>query len=169
MGQDLWRRDIPGGSRSQDCCSRQDRRCEGSFGKQSAKYCCRPELTTLTTIMGWKRNIAFMPYGHQFLKHRKMIQQYFGRKETVAFIPIFVEEARLLVKNLRRSASGRHLDYVRRFNISCIMRVTFGHQVISDDDIFMAIGHRASYGVNNCRPSGNTIVDFFPWLRYLPS
>ncbi|KAF9254441.1 cytochrome P450 [Marasmius fiardii PR-910] len=136
---------------------------------RGAKYCCRPVLTTLTKIMGWNRILPFMPYGQQFLKHRKMVQHYFGQKETVAFIPILVEEARLLVKNLHRSASDRHLDYVRRFNISCIMRVTIGHQVISDDDIFMAIGHRASYGVNNCGQGGNNIVDFLPWLRHLPS
>ncbi|KAF9262292.1 cytochrome P450 [Marasmius fiardii PR-910] len=135
---------------------------------RGSKYCCRPELTTVP-LMGWNRFLVFMPYGPQFLKHRKMIQQYFGRKETMAFTPIVLDETRLLIKNLHQSASGRHLDYVRRCNISCIMRVVFGHQVKSDDDNFMAILHRAAYGINNCGQGGNTVVDTFPWLRHFPS
>ncbi|KAG7094724.1 hypothetical protein E1B28_005544 [Marasmius oreades] len=135
---------------------------------RGANYSCRPKIATFD-IMGYKRFLAFMPYGAQFIKHRKMVQQYFGKKESLVFTPGIAEEARLLVKNLHQSASGRHLDYIRRFTVSCIMRAAFGHQVKSDDDIFLAIGHQASYGINNCGQGGNNIVDFFPWLRHFPS
>ncbi|KAF9262282.1 hypothetical protein L218DRAFT_437871 [Marasmius fiardii PR-910] len=78
-----------------------------------------------------------MQYGKRFLKHREMLQQYFGRKES----HILAEEARLLVKNLGNTAPGKHAHYAQRFRLSNIMQAAFGHPVRSDDDPFVRGGN----------------------------
>ncbi|KAK1231449.1 hypothetical protein PQX77_005429 [Marasmius sp. AFHP31] len=135
---------------------------------RSANYSCRPNLP-IFEIMGFTADLAFMQYGNQFLKHRQMFQQTFGVKESLTFNNAIAEEARLLVKNLTHAAHGTHPHFFHRYAVSNIMRAAFGHQVRSDDDFFLEIGNGVSDVSRKCGPTGNTPVDFFPWLRYLPA
>lgn len=50
--------------------------------------------------MGWVPNLVFLPYGPQFIKHRRLFQRYFGRKESLSYLPYQDHEAHILVKNL---------------------------------------------------------------------
>uniref|UniRef100_A0A0W0EW71 Putative cytochrome P450 n=1 Tax=Moniliophthora roreri TaxID=221103 RepID=A0A0W0EW71_MONRR len=147
----------------------------GSFGvaqelleNRSAKYSCRPPFI-VWKMMGWWPTLTFLPYGKRFLKHRKMFQQYFGHKESLAFNDVLAEEARLLVTNLQHAAPGEHLHYVHRYTISNIMRAAFGKQIKSDGDPFIKLASDVSSVLNNSGPMGNTPVDMFPWLRHLPT
>ncbi|KAL0575890.1 hypothetical protein V5O48_006090 [Marasmius crinis-equi] len=135
---------------------------------RSANYSCRPKFTVLE-VMGWEPLLGFMQYGKRFLKHRKMLQHYLSQKQTISFNNIIAEEARLLVKNLANAKPGRHLHYAHRYTVSNIMRAAFGHQIKSDDDVFLEIANGVAYAFSNCGPPGNTPVDFFPWLLHLPS
>ncbi|KAF9262030.1 cytochrome P450 [Marasmius fiardii PR-910] len=135
---------------------------------RGANHSCRPKFT-IFELMGWDPSLTFMQYGKRFLKHRKMFQQYFGRKESLAFDHLLAEEAHLLVKNLSNAVPGKHTHHVQRFTLSNIMQAAFGHPVRSDDDPFVRITEGVMYGLNNCGAAGNTPPDFFPWLRHLPS
>ncbi|KAJ8081650.1 hypothetical protein PM082_007496 [Marasmius tenuissimus] len=119
--------------------------------------------------MGWTTIIPFMQYGKEFMKHRKMLQQSFGVKESLSFNHILADEARHLVKNLANSTPDVHLKYIHRYSTSFIMRVAFGHQIKSHDDVFLEIADGIADALTNCGPPGNTPVDFFPWLIRLPS
>ncbi|KAJ8081558.1 hypothetical protein PM082_007403 [Marasmius tenuissimus] len=143
---------------------------------RGAIYSCRPKFILLDDLAGWNPIVTFQPYkSKRFVKHRKMLSTYFGKKECMEFNPFLAEEARVLIKNLyHESMSGgdRGIDglrYVHRLTVSNIMRAAYGHQVKSEDDVFMVMGERVSYLLNNCGPPGNTPVDLFPWLRHLPS
>ncbi|KAK7041426.1 hypothetical protein VNI00_009292 [Paramarasmius palmivorus] len=135
---------------------------------RGANYCCRPPFIVWELMGSWP-TLTFLPYGKLFLKHRKMFQQYFGRKESLAFADMVAEEARLLVLNFASAAPGSHLHYAHRFTTSNIMRVACGKQIKSDDDPFMKLAMDLSQAVNNSGPVGNTFVDIFPWLRHFPS
>ncbi|KAG7094714.1 hypothetical protein E1B28_005534 [Marasmius oreades] len=137
---------------------------------KGANYSCRPRLV-IWELMGRTSSLTFLPHGKQFLKHRKTLQRFFGKKEALAFDSMLAEEARLLVKNILVSGQGQGdlLKYVHRLTISNIMRVTYGHQVKSDDDVFMHLGQVFTYAISNSGPIGNTPVDLFPWLRHFPS
>ncbi|KAJ8081653.1 hypothetical protein PM082_007499 [Marasmius tenuissimus] len=135
---------------------------------RSANYSCRPRFPLLE-LMGFRAHLAFMQYGKPFVKHRKIFQQYFGAKESLNFNRTIAEEARLLVKNLNDAATGTHQHFIHRYTVSNIMRAAFGHPIKSDDDIFLEIGNGVSDVFQRCGPAGNTPIDFFPWLRYLPS
>ncbi|KAF9262281.1 cytochrome P450 [Marasmius fiardii PR-910] len=136
---------------------------------RGANYSCRPKFTVFE-IMGCGSSLVILQYGKRYLKHRKMLQRYFGgRKQSLAFNDILAEESRLFVKNLCKAAPGRHIHYVQRFTLSNIMQAAFGHRVRSDDEPFVRIVAEAAYGLNNCGPAGSTLPDFFPWLQYMPS
>ncbi|KAK7041438.1 hypothetical protein VNI00_009304 [Paramarasmius palmivorus] len=135
---------------------------------RGTNYCCRPKIT-MFEIMGWYPTLTFLQYGKRFLKHRKIFQQYFSPRESRKFDHVFAEEARILAKSLPHAVEGRHFDLVYRFTTSNIMRAAFGHRVRSDDDPFLKLGVGVSHALNNSGPVGSTPVDFFPWLRYLPS
>ncbi|KAF9261873.1 cytochrome P450 [Marasmius fiardii PR-910] len=137
--------------------------------ERSSKYSCRPRFVVWAELMGWTSSLTFLPYGKEFLKHRKMIQGFFGKKEILAYDHILVEEARLLVKNLHESVQGDLLRYIHRLTVSNIVRATYGHQVKSDEDIFMQFAEVMANAAYSSGPIGNTPVDLFPWLRYFPS
>ncbi|KAL0564491.1 hypothetical protein V5O48_017555, partial [Marasmius crinis-equi] len=137
---------------------------------RGANYSCRPKFP-IFELAGWFPQVTFLQYGERFTKHRKMLQQYFGTnsKDSLSFEPIIADEAHVLVKNLASAAPGTHRHYVHRFTVSNIMRVLVGHQIRSDDDVFLEIANSATAVARDCGPPGNTPVDFFPWLRHLPS
>ncbi|KAL0570243.1 hypothetical protein V5O48_011728, partial [Marasmius crinis-equi] len=131
---------------------------------RGADYSGRPKFTVFE-IMGWVPTITLLQYGKRYLKHRKMLQQYFGPRESLSFSHIIAEEARLLVKNLSSGARGTHRHFVQRYTVSNIMRAAFGHQIKTDDDEFLKLGNDLSHSNNSSGPPGNTPVDFFPWCK----
>lgn len=67
--------------------------------RRNAIYRCRPNFVVVN-MMGWDRVLAFMQYGKRFLLHRKLLQIYFGRQESLQFNPILYEESIVMVKDL---------------------------------------------------------------------
>uniref|UniRef100_A0A0W0EWD1 Putative cytochrome P450 n=1 Tax=Moniliophthora roreri TaxID=221103 RepID=A0A0W0EWD1_MONRR len=135
---------------------------------RSANYSCRPRCV-VWRIMGWKDSLTFFQYGKRFLKHRKMFQQYFDRKGSLAFNDMLAEEARLLVANLARATPGEHIHYAHRLTTSNIMRAAFGKQIKDDSDPFLKLALDVTWAANNSGPIGSTPADMFPWLGHLPS
>ncbi|KAF4609080.1 hypothetical protein EYR40_001433 [Pleurotus pulmonarius] len=58
---------------------------------------------------------------------------------------------------------------ISRYATSVVMRIAYGHQIMSEDDEFMTIVNDVAYALNNGGPPGATIVDYFPILQYFPS
>uniref|UniRef100_A0A0W0F2S6 Putative cytochrome P450 n=1 Tax=Moniliophthora roreri TaxID=221103 RepID=A0A0W0F2S6_MONRR len=135
--------------------------------KRSQNYSCRPSFTVIG-IMGLDRMLGFTQYGKQFHKIRKTFQQYFSRQESLLYAPIQLEEARRLVCNLGEDPE-KLVNHLIRFTTTVITSATYGHRVTSDDDEFLKVGARIEDCVAHAGAVGNTMVDFFPWLQYLPS
>ncbi|KAG9225867.1 hypothetical protein CCMSSC00406_0008395 [Pleurotus cornucopiae] len=128
--------------------------------KRSALYSDRPNFTVYTT-MGWDHNVAFFPYGRRFRKHRKFLQSYLSQQFTAMFRPIQELNARYLAKGLVENTRDFKY-YISRYTISVIMRIAYGHQILSDDDEFMPLVENVAYAQNNGGPPGGTVVDYFP-------
>lgn len=67
--------------------------------KKSAIYKCRPNFVVFN-MMGWDRGLPLLQFGKRFLLHRKLVQTYFGRQESLLFNSISYEESIVMVKNL---------------------------------------------------------------------
>ncbi|KAG7094580.1 hypothetical protein E1B28_005407 [Marasmius oreades] len=136
--------------------------------KRSQYYSCRPPFPVADT-MGLGRQLGFLPYGKQFLKIRKAFQQYFSRQESFVFMPIQLEESRLLVKNLIEEPIERLAPNLYRFTTTVITSAVYGHRITAEDDRFLKIGSALENVIIHAGAVGSTPVDLFPWLKHMPS
>ncbi|KAG6836263.1 hypothetical protein H0H93_009664 [Arthromyces matolae] len=119
--------------------------------KRSATYSDRPPFR-LFEILAWNHTLTFTRYGKPFQRYRKFFQEYFKPSMISSHHPIQVLEARRLLQN-----------------ILFIMRLTYGHEITSNDDPYMDITDKVGHALGNVGPPGGTAIDLFPFLRYMPS
>ncbi|KAF9018169.1 cytochrome P450 [Hymenopellis radicata] len=135
--------------------------------KRSANYSCRPNFVVFN-MMGWDRGLAFIPYGKRFHLHRRLLQNYFGRQESLAFDPISYEESIVMVKRLMEHPE----DYDRilgRYTTCIIIKIAYGYEIQRDDDPFLELIALMGKLIHNSGSPASTPVDFFPWLAHFPS
>ncbi|THU85429.1 cytochrome P450 [Dendrothele bispora CBS 962.96] len=131
-------------------------------------YSCRPRFV-IYELMGFVPVLTFLQYHTaEFLKHRKMFQTFLGKHESAEYIPYQAEYAKILARNLMEKPE-KYLWYLEKFTTSVIVRITSGYQIVEDDDTYIKIAQDVSKGIGNSGSPGNTPVDYFPWLRHLPS
>ncbi|KAI0933847.1 hypothetical protein AcV5_005883 [Taiwanofungus camphoratus] len=134
--------------------------------KRGANYSDRPRFP-LFEILGWEGTVTFLRYGEQFFKQRRLLQQYFSKQNCVQFRHIHTEEARRLLRNLLQRPQD--FDWlVRRFGSAIVMKITYGHQIESDDDEYIKMTENISDAHAEAGDPGSTPVDIFPILKYLP-
>ncbi|GBE89487.1 cytochrome P450 [Sparassis crispa] len=133
--------------------------------KRSANYSDRPVCTALE-MMGWKAHVAFMQYGSRWRKHRKFFQEYFGQSQSLTYRAHQTEEARTLLKDLLTSPTEFEAC-TRRYALLSIIGIAYGHQVKSDDDIYIKLAEGAIHGVEEAA-AGTTLLDLLPFLKYIP-
>ncbi|KAG6848244.1 hypothetical protein H0H93_001985 [Arthromyces matolae] len=135
--------------------------------KRSVNYSDRPPFKVFE-LMGWTHTVSFVGYGKPFQRYRRRFQEYLKSKRAAAYRPMQVQEGRLLLQNLLKNECD--LDkWLRRFTTSVIMRVTYGHRITRDDDVYFEMMEEISHSLGNAGPPGNTPVDLFPILAYMPS
>ncbi|KAF9459517.1 cytochrome P450 [Collybia nuda] len=135
--------------------------------KRSIIYSDRPWFP-IFEMMGWIATITFIGYGKRFQRHRRMIHPYLTTNKCEGYKLIQAREARVLLKNLLAD-EGRRDDLLRLYATSVILQVAYGQQVSSNDDPFVKITLDAGYAIANGGPPASTPVDFFPFLRFMPS
>lgn len=59
-----------------------------------------------------------------------------------------------------------HTHVVYRFATAIVIKIAFGHQITSDDDIYLQMTDQLTRAVNNGGPPGSTPVDFFPFREF---
>ncbi|KAF8056984.1 hypothetical protein FPV67DRAFT_1430925 [Lyophyllum atratum] len=117
-----------------------------------------------------------MAYGEPFRRHRRMFHQYFNKEAVTNYNSVQLCETRLLIQNLltdpsdcdnlfNRSAAYLDTGSLRRI----IMHITYGHQIASHDDPYMKLVDELGSALTQAGPVGASILDFFPFLQYMPS
>ncbi|KAF9461370.1 cytochrome P450 [Collybia nuda] len=135
--------------------------------KRSANYSDRPEFPVYK-LMGWVAAMPFIGYGKRFQQHSQLMQPYLAKNKVEDFRPILIRESRVLLQNLNADEKRRD-DFVRRFSTAIVLRITYGQNITTDDDPFVKITLEAGRTMANGGPPGSTPVDFFPFLKHLPS
>jgi hypothetical protein len=133
--------------------------------------------------LGCFPSLALLGYGKRFQKHRKLFNSVFSRAQTYTFEGAQLEEARFLVKSLiecqtpesydwlvRRSVrtnSGNQCEpfkvlAVSRYATTLVIKIAYGHQILSDDDEYIKISEANSQAVSRSGAPGTTPPDFMP-------
>ncbi|KAI0777944.1 cytochrome P450 [Irpex lacteus] len=131
--------------------------------KRSAIYSYRPNFT----MANEKFSLTSMDYSEKSKKQRKYLQSYSRRaacRTTMAFklkkcITIYVDVV---------WSRWRFLAATIRMAAGITMMIAYGHKVESEDDEFLAIADKGVATIEAAGAIGAHIVDFVPWLRYIP-
>ncbi|KAJ7889483.1 cytochrome P450, partial [Mycena olivaceomarginata] len=141
---------------------------EDLLDMRSAIYSDRPKFR-LYELFGWTSSLTGLPYGKKLAKHRQMHQSYLSRQKCVDYMPMQLQEARDLVRNLVSSEPAGYETCLSRFATGIIIQIVSGHKIESDDDPFLRISKMALESLVRAEGTpGGTTIDFFPFLQYFP-
>ncbi|CAA7262652.1 unnamed protein product [Cyclocybe aegerita] len=136
--------------------------------KRSSIYSDRPRFVLLSELMGWHSASTHMRYGPRFRKHRRFINQVFNQRAISAFRPLIEKEILVLLDHMLSNPED-FVDHYRRFAAATILKITYGHDILSVDDLFVRLAERAGTLTTESGSAGANIVDFFPAMRHLPT
>ncbi|KAK2597324.1 hypothetical protein QQS21_006098 [Conoideocrella luteorostrata] len=135
--------------------------------KRGGNYCDRPKFV-LFNIMGFRKTLTFLGWGPAFKLHRRILQRSFQKSNITQYHFIQQREAALMVQSILAKPDAWNTA-IRRFSTAVILEIAFGITVEYDDDPWIQLTTHASYAIAHSGAPGGTPVDFFPFLRYLPS
>ncbi|KAI5122653.1 hypothetical protein M0805_007915 [Coniferiporia weirii] len=136
--------------------------------KKGAIYSDRPRMFVLGELMGWSNTLPFLPYGERFRKHRRMMQQHFNSHAVSAFRSIQTGQVHDFLRRVLVKPENFRKD-VHRLIASSILMATFGHEVTSENDAYIALVNRTTKMSTDAGSPGGTLIDLFPALRFLPA
>ncbi|TFY73854.1 hypothetical protein EWM64_g10158 [Hericium alpestre] len=118
--------------------------------------------------MGFDWLFSSMLYGPTWRKHRSLFQRHFHQRSTLQHQPVQTIEAHTLLRNLC-STPDDLFHHIRRGSAAVVMDISYGHQVSQEGDIYVTIADRAMTGIAAAGIFGTYLVDYIPWLKYVPS
>ncbi|KDQ51029.1 hypothetical protein JAAARDRAFT_73848 [Jaapia argillacea MUCL 33604] len=137
--------------------------------KRGAIYSDRNQTVMQQEVFGAKIELfAQMNNTPEFSLHRKVVNLGFSIAASRSYQPYQEKEAHSLLGCLLDSP-GRYSNHLRRTTGAIILRVTYGHEVVTDDDDLVKLNEEAlAHNLPIIDPT-NFIVNFIPILRFLPS
>jgi len=136
--------------------------------KRSSIYSSRPTRTMVVELMGWDWLFSSMPYGQRWRDHRMLFHQHFRPNVISQYHPIILEETHVILRNLLKHPDdfARH---IRRTAAAIIMRISYGHKISDQGDIYVTLADEAMQGLAKAGIFGTFLVDYLPLLKYVPS
>ncbi|KAK7457634.1 cytochrome P450 1A2 [Colletotrichum acutatum] len=134
--------------------------------KRGANYGDRPRFV-LFEEMGWRKTLTFMRWGPEFRMHRRILQRSFSKTSVQVYHELQEREALILVKGILSNPESWETS-LRRFATAIVMKIGFGVNVESDTDPYIQMAADASYALGHGGAPAGTLVDYFPFVRYLP-
>lgn len=138
------------------------------FEKCSGLYSDRPR-NVMVKLMGWDFNVNLMAYGDNWRRHRRLCQQLFRPKASLAYRTIQAQKIHRMLDGL--------LNYPEHFATHCkttaaatIMFTVYGHDVSSStEDNYVKLAEQSVRMLSDALLPGAAIVNAIPALRYLPA
>ncbi|KIJ54068.1 hypothetical protein M422DRAFT_241327 [Sphaerobolus stellatus SS14] len=136
------------------------------FEKRSFNYSDR-HPQPVPRLQGWEYNPGFMPYGDWWRRHRRGFHQFFNAGVVKDYEPAQLQATIDLVARLHATPKDfvNHLEY---FTASIIMKVVYNYTLQDKNDSFVDIVRVAVEGVTESVTIGSFLVDFLPFLEYVP-
>ncbi|KAF9043024.1 putative monooxygenase [Panaeolus papilionaceus] len=137
--------------------------------RRSNMYSDRPrlEIISMYALVGWDKSLVLLPYGDEWRQQRKLIVQDLAPSSCPQYYSLQERETRLLVRNILKEPSSLVPELRLRVGI-IVVRTTYGHYVQSVDDPLLANGLQTIHDGSIAAEPGRFLVDFIPWLQYLP-
>ncbi|TCD64419.1 hypothetical protein EIP91_004100 [Steccherinum ochraceum] len=139
----------------------------GLLEKRSEIYSGR-SVPMMLELMGWDFNFGFMTYTPRWRAHRRMFHQLFHSGVVERYRPVQLSEARKFLSWILISPEHTR-KHVRLMLTSIILELAFGRKITGLDDEYVHIAEVAGEALNVSIIPGAFWVEYFPWLKYVPS
>ena len=116
--------------------------------------------------MGWHLTLTFLPYGETWAMHRRLLQTSLARSNVRQWQAFQAREARRTVCTILQRQDGSWETSLRRFAAAIVLKVSYGVEIINDDDPYIGIANDAMYATSNGGAPANSIVDVIPLGRF---
>ncbi|KAJ3574087.1 hypothetical protein NP233_g2006 [Leucocoprinus birnbaumii] len=136
--------------------------------KRSAITASRPRMVMANELMGWGWDFVHMPHDDLWRQRRKVFHQYFQQKNITTYYPTIRKSTASLLSQLAESP-GRFRDHIRQLAAGIILKLTYDHQVTSEDDYYVLLAHKALEGLLQAVHVGSFVVDVIPALAFIPA
>ncbi|KAK7678456.1 hypothetical protein QCA50_018516 [Cerrena zonata] len=136
--------------------------------KRSDIYSDRP-ISILHQMMSWDWNLAFMPYTPLWRNQRREFHQFFNSGQVSKYQPIQLRECRAFLQRLLNSPSADLGQNIRHVFTAIILKVTYDMDISDLRNEYVLFAQEAVDGLSRVTVPGVYWVEFFPFLRHVPS
>ncbi|TCD67439.1 Protein pns1, partial [Steccherinum ochraceum] len=135
--------------------------------KRSAIYSDRTPKV-MYELTSWDFNTGLMPYGPKWRAHRRLFHEHFHLGAVDVYRPVQLAVARRLLSWVldKPEQSRRH---VRQMTATIIYRITYGKTITSMEHEYFVAAEKAVNGASIVSIPGAYWVEFFPFLKHIPS
>ncbi|KAI0693296.1 cytochrome P450 [Cerioporus squamosus] len=134
--------------------------------KRSALTSDKPQ-SPLISLSGQDGNIALMPYGAWWQRHRRAFWQYFHPDAAERYHPLQCKSTEVFLRRLL--ADPTHLaEHIRYTFTTSIVKVVYGLDIAKKNDPYIAMMEQVLEGGEAFIP-GRYFVEFLPILRHIPA
>lgn len=141
---------------------------EELFERRSKKYSSRPVRTMVVELMGWDWLFSSMPYGKRWKQHRSLFRRHFHRLLTSDYYSVVTKETYTTLRNLAHSPDD-FAHHLRRTAAAIVMKISYGHEVSDKGDVYVTLADEAMQGLGMAGIFGSFLVDYLPFLKYVPA
>ncbi|THH28546.1 hypothetical protein EUX98_g5640 [Antrodiella citrinella] len=140
---------------------------EELFDKRSHLYSHR-RRSILVEMMNWDINFALSPYGPDWRAHRRMLHPHVAQSTVERYKPLQLKHARAFMSWMLKSPEHTR-KHIRHMVTSSLFAITYGKSIPSMDDEIVIAAERAMEGLSIITTPGAFWVEYFPFLRHIPS
>ncbi|KAE9394854.1 cytochrome P450 [Gymnopus androsaceus JB14] len=117
----------------------------------------------------WKWAFAVMPYGPEWKARRKLFTTMFSPNNTDQHEPQELKATRNFLLRLHEKPE-EYVTLVRKMTGSGILSIAYGFDVnVVQDSVHTYNAEKAMDGFIAASIPGSFLVDYLPWLKYIPS
>ncbi|KJA21835.1 hypothetical protein HYPSUDRAFT_140077 [Hypholoma sublateritium FD-334 SS-4] len=143
-------------------------RVQDLLEKRSANYSDRMRMPMILELMDWNYNMAMVPYGPWWRRHRRSFNEHFHASAVWKYQPTQAREVRAFLQRLLTTPDN-FMHHIRHAFAATIMSVAYGIRVKDSDDPYITNAEEALKGLAEAGIPGTYMVDFIPLLKYIPS
>ncbi|EMD35326.1 hypothetical protein CERSUDRAFT_96445 [Gelatoporia subvermispora B] len=134
---------------------------------RSAIYSDRPRML-MSSMLGMEWNMAMMPYGPTWRKQRRVFHKYLSEEAIKPYQPLQTQKARKLLALLAKD-SKNFMEHSRLITGATILELVYGECAEDPDHPYLKNAQDAVVSSLEAFLPGNLMVEFLPFLRYMPS
>ncbi|KAH8977256.1 cytochrome P450 [Lactarius hatsudake] len=136
--------------------------------KRSNIYSDRPRYISFNEFLTENLTFAFTGYGNLWRRFRRPAVEGFSKSVVPDFYPIQSREAIMLALSLMDSPPMK--KHFQRHAWSIILSINYHLPPVEseDDPVIVGVVNHMERAAHELRP-GARLVEYFPWMRYVPS